>query len=88
MVGGAGTQYDPVLMQMLVNRLGKYPAGTLLELEDGRWAMSSSGVRSPETFDTPLCVVTKLADGTEPEESTLVDLAEEGRVARVIGIGG
>jgi hypothetical protein len=88
MVGGAGTQYDPVLMQMLVNRLGKYPAGTLLELEDGRWAMSCSGVRSPETFDTPLCVVTKLADGTEPEESTLVDLAEEGRVARVIGIGG
>ena len=50
--------------------------------------MSSSGVRGPETFELPLCVVTKLADGTEPTESTLVDLAEEGRVARVIGFGG
>jgi len=88
MLGGAGTHYDPTLLQLMINCLGKYPPGSMLELEDGRWVMVTSGVRSEETFETPLCVITRLADGSEPEEAVTIDLAEEGTIQRVVGLGG
>jgi len=49
-----GRAYHPVLTQLLVNVLGRYPPGTLLELEDGRYARSVSPTRGPETFAAPL----------------------------------
>ena len=57
MAQAAGRAYHPALVQLLVNALGMYPPGTLLELEDGRYARSVSPVRSPETFATPLARV-------------------------------
>jgi hypothetical protein len=54
MAQASGRAYHPVLTQILVNVLGRYPPGTLLELEDGRYARSVSPTRSPETFATPL----------------------------------
>jgi len=53
----AGRAYHPALAQLMVNVLGRYPPGTLLELEDGRFARSVSPVRSPETFAAPLARV-------------------------------
>jgi hypothetical protein len=53
----AGRAYQPALAQVMVNVLGRYPPGTLLELEDGRYARSVSPVRSPDTFATPLARV-------------------------------
>lgn len=77
MVGAAGSFYDPALIQIFVNKLGRYPPGSLLQLNDGRWALSMTGVRSPEDFESPLCLIAREADGSFPVEEVEVDLAEE-----------
>ena len=70
----AGRLYHPALAQVMVNVLGRYPPGTLLELEDGRLARSVAPVRSPETFAAPLV---RLVDpGTRAVSAVRHDLAE------------
>ncbi|MFN7145511.1 MAG: HD-GYP domain-containing protein, partial [Myxococcota bacterium] len=64
MDGAVFVYYDPLVLQAFVNRIGRYPPGTLLALRDGRWVVSTSGARSPETFDRPLARVVREADGT------------------------
>ena len=49
-----GTLYHPVLMQVMVNVLGRHPPGTLLELDDGRYARVCAPARAPELWDKPL----------------------------------
>ncbi len=83
MVPGAGTRYDPVLFQLLANRLGYYPPGTHLVLADGRLVRAVSLVRGPETFQTPRAVVVREANGAAPAQPLTVDLAEGGQVAKV-----
>jgi len=81
MLKGAGTRYDPVLLQLLINALGAYPPGTLLRLEDGRVVRSASPARGPEAFATPLARCVRLAGGAAaPPELPLVDLKGAGRV--------
>ena len=80
MVSMAGSIYDPVLFQVFMNRVGKYPPGTLLKLTDGRIVCSRSLVRVPEAFDRPECFVVRQADGTRPKVSGLIDLAWDGVV--------
>jgi hypothetical protein len=80
MNGAAGSFYDPALFQIFVNKLGRYPPGSLVELSDKRWVLSMSGVRSPEDFELPLCMVARNADGSFPEEDVEVDLSTEKRV--------
>jgi hypothetical protein len=75
--GGAGIRYDPVLFQAFINRMGRYPPGTLLQLADGRVVLTTSVVRSPETFAQPRAVT---VDGG----SGWVDLAQEGKIAAVL----
>lgn len=77
MYAGSGTFYDPALMQILVNKLGRYPPGSLVELNDGRWVLAMSGVRSPEDFELPLCMVARNADGTFPDRDIEIDLSTE-----------
>lgn len=67
--GGAGIRYDPVLFQAFINRMGKYPPGTVLKLADGRAVRTTSVVRSPETFALPRAVTL-----AKPHE--IVDLAK------------
>jgi hypothetical protein len=81
----AGERYDPVLVQLLVNTLGRYPPGSLLQLEDGRIVTVTSIVRSPFSFDLPLCAVVAQADGSRPTERINVDLTKEGVVVRALG---
>ncbi len=81
---GAGTRYDPLLTQVLVNVLGKHPPGTRLLLEDGRLVRSVSLTRNPERFDLPVTVVERDAEGRIPAQHALVDLAIEGAVRRVL----
>lgn len=81
---GAGSTYDPALVRLLVGVLGRYPPGSLLELEDGRMVRVLGRVRSPETFDKPVCELVRLADSSVPRQASTVDLALEGRVARVV----
>ncbi|MEC7240290.1 MAG: HD domain-containing protein [Myxococcota bacterium] len=77
MYGASGSFYDPALIQVFVNKLGRYPPGSLLQLNDGRWVLSMTGVRSPEDFESPLCMVAREADGSFPVDEVEVDLAEE-----------
>lgn len=73
---GAGRLYHPGLTQLLVNVLGRYPPGTLVELADGRLARSASAVRSPQTFAAPF--VHPFDAGTNTFSRELVDLAATG----------
>ena len=75
--GGAGIRYDPVLFQAFINRMGKYPPGTLLKLADGRGVRTTSVVRSKETFGQPRAVVVRGADG-KPAAPAAIDLAQQG----------
>ena len=94
MAAASGNRYDPHLMQSFINLMGKYPPGTLLDVEIpmsmGTYKfvmMSNSLVRSPETFATPLCRLIQLPDGSEcPISYTtkLLDLAK--RPHRILGV--
>lgn len=80
----SGTAYDPVLLQVFINRLGAYPPGTLLELQGGYIVVSRSLVRSPDTFDRPMARLVRTPDGREPKKKMSIDLAVKGRVVRVL----
>ena len=94
MAAGSGTRYDPILMQSFVNLMGKYPPGTLLDVEIplsvGTYTfvlMSSSLTRSPETFDLPLCRLIQLPDGIDCPPSyagKVIDLAK--RPHTILGV--
>lgn len=86
MDGATGQLYDPLLMQLFINRVGRYPPGTLLRLRDNRWVVSVSGVRSAETFAKPLCRLVRGLDGKHVADGPHVDLALEGEVVRVIPV--
>ena len=46
---GAGTRFDPVIVRMLVTVVGRYPPGSLVELDTGEWAV----VLGPGDGDQP-----------------------------------
>lgn len=70
---GAGTLYHPALPQVLVNVLGRFPPGTLLELEDGRRGRVAAPARSQELWDRPLVRI--LDPRTGQPVGGLLDLA-------------
>jgi HD-GYP domain-containing protein (c-di-GMP phosphodiesterase class II) len=83
MAAKAGTAYDPLLMQLFCNVMGRFPPGAILGLADGSVVVSISAVRSPETFARPLCKVIRHADGSAAVGDEFLDLAEGGTVAKV-----
>jgi hypothetical protein len=75
MLKWAGTRYDAVLLQLLINALGAYPPGTLLRLPDGRVVRSAAPALSHEAFAHPLARCVRLADGrAAPPDLPPVDL--------------
>lgn len=72
--GGRARSYDPTLVALLVQTLGRYPPGTLLELSDWRWAVGVSDARSKERFATPLVRVVRDADGKVLDGTEELDL--------------
>jgi hypothetical protein len=75
MLKWARTRYDPVLLQLLVNELGAYPPGTLLQLPDGRVVRSALPALHPDRFAAPLARCLRLAGGAPAApELPLVDL--------------
>jgi hypothetical protein len=55
-----------------------------LELDDGTWVLSISGVRHPSLFEKPLTRLVRLRGGAQPRDTIDIDLALGRRVARVI----
>lgn len=74
MASGVGTLYDPVLFQLMVNRLGRYPPGTRLQLADGRTVRCLSLVRG-NNFDKPR---------VRTAEGAVVELAATAKVQQII----
>jgi len=61
MLGGAGTDFDPILLKVFINMLGVYPIGSLLELDTGELALVMD---TGKKFDgTRPMVVLLAADG-------------------------
>jgi hypothetical protein len=70
-----GRLYDADLLDLLVQELGLYPPGSLVELSDGRGAVSVSGGRDTERFAWPRVAILR---SPEPARHlALVDLHEE-----------
>lgn len=84
MVPHAGTRYDPTLLQVFINALGKYPPGTMMLLEDGSIAVSIGVCRSKESFDKPVVRVVRDASGNVPESDLIVDLSTDSGVRLVL----
>jgi hypothetical protein len=84
MVPHGGTRYDPDLLQVFVNAMGKYPPGTMMLLADGSIAVSIGICRGKETFERPVVRVVRNAAGDVPEEDVVVDLAKGGEVRLVL----
>ena len=75
MAAQGGKAYDPLLLQVFVNLIGRFPPGAILRLADGHVVVSVSSVRSPQTFAGPLCRVLQRPDGAAPAEAAFLDLA-------------
>ena len=81
MLGAAGTRYDAVLLQLLINALGAYPPGTLLGLEDGTVVQVAAPPRGPDTFARPRARRLRLRDGSPaPPDGPLLDLKDAGKL--------
>ena len=50
---GRGTRFDAVVVQALVNIMGLYPFGSVLQLSDGSIAVAVAQGVSPDSFDRP-----------------------------------
>ncbi|MCK6502919.1 HD domain-containing protein [Myxococcota bacterium] len=88
LVTGAGTRYDPVLLQAFVNVMGRFPPGTLLQLVDGRVARSIGTARSPQTWATPEARIEADERGRPVEgEFPMIDLALGPAIVRELGRG-
>ena len=83
MAAQSGKAYDPLMLQAFCNEMGRFPPGAILSLADGHVVLSVSTVRSPESFDKPLCKVIRQPDGTSPAGEEFLDLAKGGRVVKV-----
>ena len=80
----AGKAYDPVILQALINKLGRFPPGTRLKIEGGFVVQVVSTARSRELWAKPIAVV---IEGPTPNHKAIgrkVDLAVRGKVTGVI----
>jgi hypothetical protein len=59
MLGGTGTDFDPILLKVFINMLGVYPIGSLLELDTGELALV---MNTGKKFDGTRPMVVLLAD--------------------------
>ncbi len=75
LAGGKGSCFDPLLVQALINVIGKYPPSTLVKLSNGSVAISLGFDGEPAFFDRPRVLVVRMPSGT-PCEGPTVDLSE------------
>jgi hypothetical protein len=82
MLKAGGKFYQPALAQLLVNALGRFPPGTLVELDDGRLGRSTAPARGQDLWDKPL--VRLLDPATRKPDGALIDLARGGTIRRAL----
>ncbi len=76
MRSGIEKQFDGLLLQLLVNRLGHYPPGTIVAIDDGTVAVSMGHNGTPETFERPRLILVRDAKGKEIPQR-IIDLSQE-----------
>jgi hypothetical protein len=82
MLKAGGRLYHPGLVQALVNGLGRYPPGTLVELADGSFGRVATPARGQDLWEKPL--VKRLDPRTRLATGPMVDTARDGAVRRVL----
>lgn len=80
MVKAAGRLYHPLLPQLLANALGRWPPGTIVELDGKRYGRVAVPARGDELWDKPL--VRRLDPATRALTDEWIDLAQGGQVVR------
>ncbi len=75
MLGGSGTDFDPILLKVFINMLGVYPIGSLLELDTGELGLVMD---TEEKIDGARPMVMLLAEGGQGGYTKVgvADLAE------------
>jgi HD-GYP domain-containing protein (c-di-GMP phosphodiesterase class II) len=69
-IRGSGTRFDPVIVRLLVSLVGRYPPGSLVELDTGEWAvvLGPGDGDSPTTRPRVLIVRSALGKPIDPPE--------------------
>ena len=75
---GRGERFDAVLVALFARALGFYPAGTLLELSDGSWAVVERAGTGREGWQRPVVRIVRATDGTVSPAAGTIDLAQGG----------
>ncbi|MFI5142502.1 MAG: HD-GYP domain-containing protein [Thermoanaerobaculales bacterium] len=83
MAAQSGKAYDPLLLQLFINAMGRFPPGAVLRLADGHVVVSASAVRSPQTFAAPRARVLQRPDGSVPSAVEYLDLVGAAKVVKV-----
>ena len=79
MIKESGTQFDPVLVKLLVNMMGVYPLGALVLLDTGEIGIVNRIHRDPELITRPQVCLLGYGAGTYHKD-IMVDLTETDRV--------
>jgi hypothetical protein len=82
MLKAGGRLYHPALVQAMINALGRYPPGTLVELADGGLGRAAAPARGPDLWDRPL--VKRLDPKSRLPTGVLVDTFRDGAVRRAL----
>ena len=75
-LSGEHKKLDPVLGRMLVGVVGRYPPGSLVELNTGEWAVVLGPGRGATPLKRPRVLMITDADGFELPHLEVVDLGE------------
>jgi hypothetical protein len=82
MLKAGGRLYHAALAQLLVNALGRYPPGTLVELSDGGLARVAAPARSRAHWELPL--VKRLDPSSRLATGPLIDTLDGGAIRRAL----
>ena len=72
----AGHQLDPALTRLLVRMVGRYPPGSLVELDSGEWAIVLGPGAGATPLERPSVLLIADEDGFEHPKPMVVDLGE------------
>ena len=75
MLEGSGKDFDPILLKVFINMLGRYPMGTLLRLDTGEMALVT-GAPGEADPGRPLAVILAPDGQGGFKKGKAIDLAE------------
>ncbi len=72
----SGQQLDGVMVRTLVRLVGRWPPGTLVELDTGEWGVVLGPGKGADPLQRPRVLLISDADGFEVQKPVVVDLGE------------